>query len=88
MLDLALTLEPEEATEPLCRRLRQKMRHVLLPPRRLRVNRREVKQVYSKHKPKKRDVPPPKPFEPDERFLDFVQLLNPLVPVLAEEALK
>jgi hypothetical protein len=46
------------------------------------------KQVYSKHTPKKRDVPPPQPFEPDEQFLDFVQLLDPLVPVLSQEALK
>jgi len=88
MLDLALLLEPEESTEPLARRLRHKIRQVVLPPRHLRVNRREVKQVYSKHKPKKREVPPPKPFEPEEHFLDFVQLLDPLVPVLSEEALK
>ena len=88
MLDLALILEPEQATEPLGRRLRHQMRQVVLPARRLRVNRREVKQVYSKHKPKKRGVPPPKPFEPQEQFLDFVRLLDPLVPVLGEEALK
>jgi hypothetical protein len=31
--------------------LPHQMRHVLLPARRLRVNRREVKQVYSKHTP-------------------------------------
>jgi hypothetical protein len=83
MLDLALVLEPE-ATEPLGRRLRHQMRQVVLPPRRLRVNRREVKQVYNKHKPKKREVPPPKPFEPHEHFLDFVQMFDPLAPVLAE----
>jgi hypothetical protein len=88
MLDLALTLEPEEAIAPLLKRLRHKLTRTLLPPRRLRVNRREVKQVYSKHKPKKREVPPPKPFEPDEQFLDFVQLLDPLVPILTQEALK
>jgi hypothetical protein len=88
MLDLALILEPEQACEPLGRRLRHQMRQVLLPARRLRVNRREVKQVYSKHKPKKRDVPPPKPFEPHEQFLDFVQMFDPLAPVLAEVALK
>jgi hypothetical protein len=61
---------------------------VILPPRRLRVNRREVKQVYNKHKPKKREVPPPNPFEPHEHFLDFVQLFDPLAPVLAQEVLK
>ena len=88
MIDLALTLEPEAATEPLARRLRHKMLQEVLPPRRLRINRREVKQVYNKHKPKKRDVPPPKPFEPDEQFLDFVQMLDPLAPVPTEQALK
>jgi hypothetical protein len=51
MLDLALTLEPEEAIEPLSRRLGHQMRHVVLPERRLRIKRREVKQVYNKHKP-------------------------------------
>jgi hypothetical protein len=88
MIDLTLTLEPEGATEILLKRLRDKMTRTLLPPRRLRVNRREVKHVYSKHKPKKREVPPAKPFEPDEQFLDFVRLLDPLAPVLCEEALK
>ena len=77
MLDLALILEPE-ATEPLLRQMREKMVRQLLPPRRLRVNRREVKQVYNKYKPKKRHLPPPAPFEPGEQFLDFVNLLDPL----------
>lgn len=57
-------------------RLRHRLRRTLLPQRRLRINRREIKQVYKKHKPKKRDVPPPKPFEPQERFADFVVLLS------------
>jgi hypothetical protein len=43
-----------------------------------RINRREVKQVYNKYKPKKRQVPPPEPFDPDDQFLDFVDLLDPL----------
>jgi Transposase DDE domain/Insertion element 4 transposase N-terminal len=88
MIDLTLTLEPEEVIEPLLKRLRHKMTRTILPVRHLRVNRREVKQVYNKHKPKKREVPPPKPFEPQEHFLDFVQLLDPLAPVRCEEALK
>jgi Transposase DDE domain/Insertion element 4 transposase N-terminal len=88
MLDLALTLEPEKAIKPLAKRLRQQMRHVLLPARRLRINRREVKQVYNKHKPKQRDVPPPQPFEPQEQFLDFVLLFDSLAPVLWQEVLK
>jgi len=33
-------------------------------------------------------VPPPNPFEPHEHFLDFVQMVDPLAPLLAEEALK
>ena len=85
MIDLALTLEPEEATEPLLKRLRHKIARTILPARRLRINRREVKQVYNKYKPKKRTVPPPEPFEPDDQFLDFVDLLDPLAPVVTAE---
>lgn len=77
MLDLALILAPE-ATESLLGRMRAKMACQVLPPRRLRVNRREVKQVYNKYKPKKRQLPPPAPFAPGEQFLDFVALLDPL----------
>jgi hypothetical protein len=77
MISLALIVEPE-ATEPLLRRLRFKMAQHLLPVRLLRINRREVKQVYNKYKPKKRDLPPPEPFGPAEQFLDFVALLDPL----------
>jgi hypothetical protein len=51
--------------------------------RRLRINRREVKQVYNKYKPKKRQVPPPAPFAPEEQFLDFVALLDPLASALS-----
>jgi hypothetical protein len=78
MLSFALTVEPEEAITPLLKRLRQKMARHVLPPRRLRINRREIKQIYHKYKPKKRQVPPPEPFEPGEQFLDFVELLDPL----------
>ncbi len=85
MLDLALILEPEEATEPLLRQVRQQMAQGVLPPRRLRVNRREVKQVYNKYKPKKRHLPPPEPFEPQEQFLDFVMLLDPLASLATAE---
>ncbi len=77
MISLALTLEPEEATEPLLRRLRHKMARHILPARRLRINRREVKQIYNKYKPKKCLVPPPEPFGPDDQFLDFVRDLIP-----------
>ena len=86
--------EPESAGQP-CRtqRLLQRLRRHLLPERRLRINRRELKQVYHKYKPKKRDVPPPKPFEPGERFEEFVVIMvrpegskllaeaTPLVPI-------
>jgi hypothetical protein len=57
----------------------------VLPPRRLRINRREVKQVYNKYKPNKRDVPPPAPFDPEDHFLDFVDLLDPLAPAPFEQ---
>jgi hypothetical protein len=86
--------EPE-SVEQLCRtqRLLQRLRRHLLPERHLRINRQELKQVYHKYKPKKRDVPPPKPFEPGERFEDFVVIVvrpqgskqlaeaTPLVPI-------
>src|SRR5438876_633172 len=88
MIDLALTLEPEEATEPLLARLRHKMAQHVLPARRLRINRREVKQVYNKYKPKKRQLPPPEPFDPEDQFLDFVELLDPLASELPGEVLK
>ncbi len=78
MMELALTLQPEEATVPLRARLRAKMAQHVLPPRRLRINRREVKQTHHKYKAKKRQLPPPAPFEPEEHFLDFVDLLDPL----------
>jgi len=83
MLDLALLLEPEGATEPLLRRMRAQMARHRLPERRLRVNRREIKQIYNKYPPKKRHLPPPQPFEPEERFLDFVALLDPLASLAA-----
>ncbi len=82
MLSFALTVEPEEATTSLLKRMRHKMAHHVLPPRRLRINRREIKQIYHKYKPKKRGVPPPEPFQPEEQFLDFVELLDPLAPAL------
>ena len=86
--------EPEPAGQP-CRtqRLLHRLRRHLLSERRLRINRRELKQVYHKYKPKKRDVPPPKPFAPGERFEEFVVIMvrpegskqlaeaTPLVPI-------
>ncbi len=83
MLSFALTVEPEQATTSLLKRLRHKMARYVLPPRRLRINRREIKQIYHKYKLKKRHVPPPEPFEPGEQVLDFVELLDPLAPALS-----
>ena len=83
MISLALTLEPEEATEQLLTRLQHKIAQHVLPARRLRINRREVKQVYNKYKPKKRRLPPPEPFDPEDQFLDFVELLDPLASELS-----
>jgi hypothetical protein len=82
MLSLALTMESEEAMVRLLPRLQHKMARHVLPPRRLRVNRREIKQIYHKYKPKKRQVPPPDPFNPGDQFLDFVEVLDPLAPAL------
>jgi hypothetical protein len=56
-------------------RLLQRLRRTLLPERRLRINRREIKQIYKKYKPKKRDVPPSKPFEPGKRFEECVVIV-------------
>jgi len=64
--------EPPVMQQWRTQRLSQRLRRHLLPQRCLRINRRELKQVYHKYKPKKRQVPPPKPFEPEERFEDFV----------------
>src|SRR5260221_10775251 len=88
MISLLRILAPEQATKPRLRRLRHKMAQHVLPARRLRINRREVKQVYNKYKPKKRQQPPPEPFEPEDQFLDFVQLLDPLAPQSSERVLK
>ena len=85
MLSLALTLESEQAAVQLLPRLPNKLARHVLSPRRLRINRREIKQIYHKYKPKKRGVPPPEPFEPEEQFLDFVELLDPLAPALPLE---
>ena len=82
MISFVLTVEPDEAIVPLLSRLRHKMARHVLPPRRLRINRREIKQIYHKYKPKKRRVPPPEPFDPEDQFLDFVDLLDPLAPAL------
>ncbi len=86
--------EEELAVQPWrTQRLLQRLRRHLLPQRRLRINRRELKQVYQKCKPKKRDVPPPQPFAPGERFEEFVVIVvrplgskqlaeaTPLVPI-------
>ena len=56
---------------------------VPLPARRLRINRREVKQVDNKYKPKQHQVPPPAPFDPQDQFLDFVEVRDPLASELA-----
>jgi hypothetical protein len=77
-------MEPQ-ASQPLRKRLERKIAQQVLPPRRLRVNRREVKQVYNKYKPKKRNLQPPEPFEPEQRFEDFVHMVDPLL--LAQETL-
>src|SRR6266480_3068752 len=88
MIPFAQIMEPQD-TIPLRKRLEHKIAAAVLPVRLLRVNRREVKQVYNKHKPKKRNLPPPKHFEPGQRFEDFVQMVDPLAlcPLSAQEEL-
>src|SRR5260370_21859589 len=54
MIDLSLTLEPEEATEPLLKRLHHKMAHKVVPARCLRINRLEGQHLYNKYEPKNR----------------------------------
>ena len=87
MISFSLTLE-KDAAPRLLRRLCHRITRELLPPRVLRVIRREIKQIYNKYKPKKRDVPPPEPFDPEDRFLDFVEILDPLAQRVPEEVLK
>ena len=87
MIAFTLVLEPDAAVQ-LVQRLSHHITRELLPPRLLRVNRREINQIYNKYKPKKRNIPPPKPFEPEERFLDFVEILDPLAPEVSQEVLK
>lgn len=72
-IDDEMVLAPQHH-EQIVQRLRTRLSRTLLPERRLRINRREIKQVYNKYKPKKRNVPPPEPFHPDERFEDFVRM--------------
>jgi hypothetical protein len=73
-IDDGMTFAPEHGPR-LRTRLLARLACEVLPPRRLRVHRREVKKVYNKYKPKKRHVPPPAPFRPHERFEDFVKLI-------------
>ena len=87
MLSFSLVLESETAAQ-LVQRLSHHLTRELLPPRLLRVNRREIKQIYSKYPPKKRNMPPPEPFEPEDRFLDFVELLDLLAPKIPQDVLK
>ena len=83
-----MTVAPEQHAGRLQARLRHKLARHVLPARRLRINRREIKQIYHKYKPKKRGLPPPAPFEPEQQFLDFVELLDPLALSLPGGGLK
>jgi hypothetical protein len=46
----------------------------LLPERRLRMNRREIKLYYQKWHRKRREIAPLEAFDPGEAFLDFVKI--------------
>jgi hypothetical protein len=80
-IDDAMVFAPEHR-EQIVQRLHRCLLRTLLPERRLRINRREIKQVYNKYKPKKRGVPPPAPFQAHERFEHFVviEVRYPLSP--------
>src|SRR5713226_1760791 len=68
--------EPEPAIQQWrTARLLQRLRRTRLPERRLRINRREIKQVYHKYKPKKRNAPASLSFGRAERFEDFVVIV-------------
>ncbi|WP_201364925.1 hypothetical protein, partial [Dictyobacter formicarum] len=71
-----------EDRELILTRMVQAIGDHVLPPPRLRSNRREIKQVYHKHKPKKRGTPAPRPFEKTDTYLTFVV---PVVRDLAEQ---
>jgi hypothetical protein len=70
-IDDGMCLAPEHAVQ-LQQRLLTRLCCTVVPERHLRINRREVKQVYNTYKPKKRNLPPPEPFEPHEQFEDFL----------------
>jgi hypothetical protein len=61
--------------EPLRQEMYGRLTAQLLPPRRLRANPRVLKKLYRKYKRKSPDEPVPPPFDPKDRFLDFVVLL-------------
>jgi len=64
-----------EQREPLRQEMLTRLTAQLLPPRRLRANPRVLKKLYRKYKRKPRNQPAPPPFDPEDRFLDFVVLL-------------
>jgi hypothetical protein len=86
-IDAGMVFAPEHQ-EHIAKRMRKHFREHLLPQRHLRINRREIKQVSHKHKPKKRGLPAPEPFQAHERFEDFVviEVRYPL-PVSKQERL-
>jgi hypothetical protein len=54
--------------------LKQQITQDLLPERLLRINPREVKKVPRKYVFKQRGVPAVRPFQPEEQFLDYVEI--------------
>jgi Transposase DDE domain/Insertion element 4 transposase N-terminal len=87
MISFSLVLDPQSGVQ-LVRRLYDHLTQELLPPRFLRINRREIKQIYCKYPPKKRSMPPPEPFEPGDQFLDFVEILDPLALPIPQPVVK
>lgn len=70
-----LTQVHPERYAPFLHEMYERLTAKLLPERRLRANPRVLKKLYRKYKRKPNDAPSVPPFNPQDRFLDFVVLL-------------
>lgn len=71
-IGMSQLFEPSALPELIVRLRHLLMVEPLVPQRRLRVHRRELKLFGQKFPRKKREIPPIEPFGPEETFLDFV----------------
>jgi len=70
-----LALVPSCQQSALVQEMTQRLSSTLLPARGLRMNPRVLKKLYRKYKRKSSQQLAPPPFDPKDRFLDFVVLL-------------